>query len=187
MVVGGLAGLAVGVGIGLFVAGGDDRDVDAELSTPGAQAGADEGIPVATDVTGELLPDARVEALDGDQQSLRDLRGTPLVLNLWFSTCPPCVREMPAFEQVHQAVGDRVRIVGLNPLDSVDAARAFADDVGVTYELFRDPGGDVTAELGVARFPTTFFVDADGRIVDTEPNELDPDELTARIEELFPA
>jgi peroxiredoxin len=148
---------------------------------------ADTGIPVASDVTDEPLPDVTVETLDGDEVSLRELTGRPLVLNLWYSTCPPCVREMPAFEATHQRLGDEVRFVGLNPVDSSSAARDFADEVGVTYELLRDPGGDATVELGVARFPTTVFVDADGRVVATEPNELGEEEITERIAELFPA
>jgi peroxiredoxin len=94
---------------------------------------------------------------------------------------------MPAFEEVHQQLGDDVRIVGINPVDSPAAAREFADDLGITYELLRDPGGDATVALGVARFPTTVFVDAEGRIVATDPNELDTAQLTERIEELFPA
>ncbi len=183
LIIGGAVGLAVGVGIGLALAGGSDDGA----ASDGRSELEEGGIPVAIDVTGKPLPDVTVETLDGDELSLRDLTGRPLVLNLWFSTCAPCVREMPAFEAVHQAVGDRVRIVGVNPLDSSSAAREFADEVGVTYELLRDPGGDVVVALGVARFPTTVFVDAGGQIVATEPNELDEEELTQRIAELFPA
>jgi peroxiredoxin len=182
LAIGGVIGLAVGLGIGLLLAGGQDDEPES------AAAGLEEtGIPVATDVTGDPLPDVTVETLDGDELSLRDLSGTPLVVNLWYSTCPPCVREMPELEAAHQRLGDRVRFVGLNPIDAADAARRFASDVGVTYELLRDPGGDATAALGVARFPTTVFVDAGGQIVATEPNELDESELTARVAELFPS
>jgi peroxiredoxin len=183
---GAVLGLLVGLGIGLVLAGGGDDADGGPVATEGG-ALQDVGIPVATDVAGDPLPDVTVETLEGEELSLRDLAGRPLILNLWYSTCPPCVREMPAFETVHQRVGDDVRFVGVNPVDSAGAARDFAADVGVTYELVRDPGGAATAELGVARFPTTVFVDADGRILATDPNELSESELTERIEELFPA
>jgi peroxiredoxin len=185
LVIGGVLGLAVGVAIGFALAGGSEDDGDATADSRSALE--ESGIPVATDVTGEQLPDVAVETLDGEEISLRDLTGRPLILNLWYSTCAPCVREMPAFEAAHQTAGDRVRIVGVNPLDSSAAAREFADDLGVTYELVRDQGGDAVVALGVARFPTTIFVDADGRIVATEPNELDEEEITQRIAELFPS
>jgi peroxiredoxin len=186
LIIGGVVGLLAGLGIGLFLAGGGN-DGDDGAGEAGGAALEDVGIPVATDVAGDPLPDVTVETLDGEELSLRDLAGRPLVLNLWYSTCPPCVREMPAFEAVHQRVGDGIRFVGVNPVDSPSAARDFAAEVGVTYELLRDPGGAATAELGVARFPTTVFVDGDGRILSTDPNELSESELTERIEELFGA
>jgi peroxiredoxin len=181
-----VVGLLVGLGVGLAIAAGRDGGSGTTMD-PGAGVVEDVGIPVATDVTGDPLPAIEVETLAGDPVQLTELAGAPLVLNLWYSTCAPCVREMPEFEAVHQQLGDEVRIVGINPVDSASAAREFADDVGVTYELLRDPAGDATVALGVARFPTTVFVDSGGRIVATEPNELDAAELTERIEELFPA
>ena len=76
---------------------------------------------------------------------------------------------MPAFQQVHEELGPRVRLIGINPLDGAEQAQDFADEVGVTYELLRDPDGRATAGLGVARFPTTVFVAADGTVLDAEP------------------
>jgi peroxiredoxin len=155
------------------------------LGAPGADTLPTDGIPVATDVSGDPLPDIETEALDGAAVPLRSLTGEPLVLNFWYSTCLPCRKEMPAFQDVHEELGPRVRFIGINPLDDAERARAFADDVGVTYELLRDPDGRATAGLGVARFPTTVFVAADGTVLDAEPGELSADELRARIEELY--
>ena len=90
---------------------------------------------------------------------MRSLEGKPLVLNFWYSTCLPCRKEMPDFQQVHDEIGDRVRIIGVNPLDSGGRAQDFATQVGATYELLRDPDGRVTSALGIARFPTTVFVE----------------------------
>ena len=56
---------------------------------------------------------------------------------------------MPAFQQVHEELGPRVRLIGIN-LDGAEQAQDFADEVGVTYELLRDPDGRATAGLGVA-------------------------------------
>jgi thiol-disulfide isomerase/thioredoxin len=115
------------------------------------------------------------------------LVGRPLVLNFWYSTCLPCRKEMPAFQQVHATEGDRVQIIGVNPLDGAGRARDFADQVGATYETVRDPDGRVTAALGVARFPTTVFVDQDGTILKTKAGALTADELEAAIADLYPS
>ncbi len=179
-----VAAVVVGAAGGWWLAssgGGEDH-----LGVAGADTIPDEGIPVATDVTGKALPDVEAESLDGQAVALRSLSGRPLILNFWYSTCLPCRKEMPAFEEVHKAVGDRVRMVGVNPLDSADRAQDFADQVGVSYELLRDPDGRVTTGLGIAQFPATVFVGADGTILATEAGVLSADELRSRIDELYP-
>jgi peroxiredoxin len=180
-----LAAGIIGVAGGWWLSstgGGADR-----LGAAGADTIPDEGIPVATDVTGQQLPDVEAKTLDGQAVALASLAGQPLVLNFWYSTCLPCRQEMPAFQQVHQAVGDRVRIIGVNPLDSADRARAYADQVGVTYELLRDPDGRVATGLGIARYPTTVFIGADGTILATAAGQLSAEELQTRIDELYPS
>jgi peroxiredoxin len=179
-----VAALVVGGTAGWLIADrrGDEPD---RLGAPGADTLPADGIPVATDVSGEPLPDIETQALDGNTVPLRSLTGEPLVLNFWYSTCLPCRKEMPAFQQVHEELGPRVRLIGINPLDDAERAQDFADEVGVTYELLRDPDGRATAGLGVARFPTTVFVAADGTVLDAEPGELSADELRTRIEELY--
>jgi peroxiredoxin len=181
-----LVALVVGGTAGWLLADrqGDDPD---RLGTPGADTLPADGIPVATDVSGDPLPDVETLALDGTAVPLRSLTGKPLVLNFWYSTCLPCRKEMPAFQQVHEELGASVRIVGINPLDSAGRAQDFADEVGVMYELLRDPDGRATAGLGVARFPTTVFVTADGTVLDAAPGEMSANELRTRIEELYSA
>ena len=58
-----------------------------------------------------------------------------MVVNLWYSTCPPCARELTYFAAVEAELGDDVRFVGVNPLDDVDEMQQFAADRGVDYEL----------------------------------------------------
>jgi peroxiredoxin len=184
LLVGSLAIAAViGIGAGWWLSGRGETD---HLTSPGPAGEPSNGIPVATDVNGQRLPDVEARSLDGRAVALRSLTGEPLVVNFWASTCLPCRKEMPDLEALHDAVGDRVRIVGVNPQDSTDTAKEFADKVGATYELLRDPDGQVTTAFGVAGLPTTFFVSADGRILETRAGALSADELRATIDELYP-
>ena len=136
------------------------------------------------DVDGDRLPDVVLTDAAGLEIRTSSLVGQPLVVNLWYSTCIPCKRELGEFATVHRELGDRIRFVGINPFDSVDVMERFAGDRGVGYELLRDEAGAFVDAAGVISFPVTLFVDADGVIV-AHTGELDGDELRARIEELF--
>ena len=127
-----------------------------------------------------------LRATDGTNTTLASLEGTPLVVNLWYSTCQPCKREMPAIETTFQKYSDRVRFIGVNTLDSVDTTASFARELGVTYELARDPDGNLTSAAGVANFPMTFFVSADGTVIRQISGEMRADDLESAIAELLP-
>jgi thiol-disulfide isomerase/thioredoxin len=110
--------------------------------------------------------------------------GRPMVVNLWFSTCAPCARELADFATVHGEVGDAVRFVGVDPFDTPGAMTRFAADRQVGYELLRDPGEHLGQALDIAVYPVTLFVGADGTILD-ETGPITADVLRTRITELF--
>ena len=177
---------AVGViAIGVWVTGGDDGDAfdgTIVLDEPGIY---DEPIDaVNPDTSGLVLPDVPLEDAGGASVSLADYRGKPMVLNFWFSNCAPCAREVADFQAVHEELGDKVHIVGVNPFDTVDAMTRFADERGVTYDRLRDPERSFVNVIEVVAYPVTLFVDADGRIL-RQTGELNADELRAAIDELF--
>jgi peroxiredoxin len=136
------------------------------------------------DVDGDRLPDVALSNSAGLEIPASSLAGQPLVVNLWYSTCIPCKRELGEFATVHRELGDRVRFVGVNPFDSVEVMERFASDRGVGYELLRDETSAFVNALGVVNFPVTLFVDADG-VIAAQTGEIDGDELRARIGELF--
>jgi thiol-disulfide isomerase/thioredoxin len=182
LVVGAIAAVAITLG-----SGDDTRRPEVTLTQPGivAEPGT---FPVAKEVKGTPLPDATFALLAGTgTASFADYRGTPLVVNVWAAWCPPCQQEMPDFERVHQAMGDRVRFVGLDRADSRSDAQAFAKQRNITYDLLFDPDDTFAPEVGVAVMPTTLLVSADGVVVKTLTGTVSADELTAAIQEAFPA
>ncbi len=136
------------------------------------------------DPTGRAVPTGSFSRLEGGLGSFADYRGTPLVVNFFSSTCVPCVTEMPDFEAVHQELGDEVAFLGVNFQDQVSDATALVDETGVTYDIARDPSGELARALGMVVLPSTFFVSPDGRVVDMQAGVLSADELRRRIEEL---
>ena len=138
---------------------------------------------VGDDVTGEAAPAERWSTFEGEQASLADYAGTPVVMNFFGSWCPPCVEEMPAFEDVHQELGDEVAFVGLAVNDSVDDARDIVERTGVTYDVGRDAAGRLFTAFGVVNMPSTYLISADGEIVASHPGELSADELRELVEQ----
>lgn len=144
----------------------------------GGGEGSDLTLATVTAAPGDEYP-----RLDGTRTSMAEYRGRPVVVNFFGSWCAPCKREMPAFERVHQDLGDEVAFLGLNVRDPVERARALVDTTGVTYDIGRDPSGDLARQWGVTTFPTTAFVAPDGSVVRVHSGALTEDELRRLVVE----
>jgi len=145
----------------------------------------------ASDMGGEAFPAglalpmlAPYRAAWGERLEFDAYRGSlPMVVNVWASWCPPCVREAPLLEAAWLRLSDRVQFVGVNYRDQRADALAFLEEYGLTFPSGEDAAGSTTDELRIFGLPTTFFVDASGRIVGQKIGELDEatlDRLTER-------
>jgi peroxiredoxin len=161
---------------------GDEAEPDVVLDEPGNYVLP--GLVTNPDFSNGDLPDVTLLDVDGEELRLVP-DGRPMVVNLWYSTCPPCARELVDFAAADAALGSRVRFVGVNPVDSADVMLRFAGDRGVDYELLRDPGGRFGEELDVVAYPATLFVDVDGTIL-ASTGVIDERGLRERIAELWP-
>jgi cytochrome c biogenesis protein CcmG/thiol:disulfide interchange protein DsbE len=120
--------------------------------------------------SGSLLPNDpyALPALDVDDYHalLEELRGTPIVANIWSSWCGPCRREASDLADAAAREGD-VQFVGIDILDERPAAVSFMKEFGWTYPSVFDAKGAIRDELGFIGQPDTVFYDADGRVVST--------------------
>lgn len=143
------------------------------------------GATSATVKVNEPLPTVALTRLDGEPLALSDYQGKPMVVNFWASWCPPCISEMPAFEEVFQGRGGEVAFVGINVRESPEVAGDMADRTGVTYDLALDPNGSASRTFNVVNMPTTVFVTADGIVASAHAGALTSTELDARIDALL--
>jgi len=75
------------------------------------------------------------------------VRGKPVVMNFFSSTCAACRTEMPAIEHVPGRSAFSVTFLGMDVQDTVEAAKAFVDTVGITGTSAVDPDGAVLQQL----------------------------------------
>ena len=173
-----IAGLVAGLLLGV----GEKKD-DPNIVTLDNDVATVPSLGEGEDTVGRPAPTSDYTTFGGEEASVADYAGTPMVVNFFASWCVPCVREMPAFEQVHQDVGDQVAFVGVNVQDSETEGQAIVDDTGITYDVGRDPDGSLLASFGGVAMPTTVLVDADGTIVRVLSGATTAEELRAAIDE----
>lgn len=116
---------------------------------------------------GFSAPDFSAELLNGGQVTLSELRGQPVVLNVWATWCPPCRSEMPALEKIYKDFKEQgLILIGLN-LTSQDSEKSVVDFVlenSLTFPVALDRDGTVQRKYKISGYPTTFFIDKEGII-----------------------
>jgi thiol-disulfide isomerase/thioredoxin len=112
-----------------------------------------------------MLPPFTLETIDGEHFASDSLRGRITVVNFWGVWCAWCVKEMPEFQRLHEQYrdDDEVAIVTINNDDDWEMARAWMSEQGYDFTMLRDDGY-VVRDARITGFPTTWFVDRDGRI-----------------------
>ena len=131
---------------------------------------------------GTNLSDLTFDFLGGGTGTLADYAGTPLVVNFFASWCPPCVREMPEFQEVFERLDGQVAFLGLSQDQSAQDAIDLVETTGVTYDVGWDLDLEVYEATGSIAMPTTAFVSPSGELVDTFAGVLNAESLAERIE-----
>jgi thiol-disulfide isomerase/thioredoxin len=108
------------------------------------------------------LPDISLPCFTGGQAvRAAQLRG-PLVINFWASWCPPCRKELPAFQRL--ADSGRVKVIGVATDDRREAALSVAAELGVKFPTLFDAKGELRRAQGEAALPLTLFVTSQGEV-----------------------
>lgn len=145
------------------------------------------GLLVLLRGTAAPVPDVAVRGLDGEPLQLSSLQGKPLVVNLWATWCPPCLREMPAMAEAQRA-NPHVTFAFVNQGEGAGDVQAWLRRQRLELAgIYLDPFSDVGREVGSRGLPTTLFYDRHGRLVDTHVGELTRASLASTLREVAPA
>ncbi|MDL0433738.1 TlpA disulfide reductase family protein [Marinobacter sp. TBZ242] len=133
------------------------------------------------------LPKTPLWTIEGNPTVLDEFakrEGTPMVINLWATWCPPCRREMPVLEAAQQEEDD-IAFVFVNQGEDKQLIEQFLIAESLELEnVMLDPSTALGEETGSMAMPTTFFYDAQGQLVDTHLGELSSATLKRGLEKL---
>jgi thiol-disulfide isomerase/thioredoxin len=115
---------------------------------------------------GSVLREAPLYGFSGDFRKLSELRGKPLIINVWASWCGPCRAEMGSLERLSRRFGGKqFNIIGVSTDDDAGAAAAFLVQAKVTFDNYLDRNLLLENMLGANTIPLTLLVDARGRVL----------------------
>lgn len=146
-----------------------------------------EGADIAA-LTAKPAPPFTLETLDGRTVSLSDYQGQVVLVNIWATWCPPCVRETPRLVRVYEEFKDQgFVILGVNTTyqDKREAVATFVRDQKINYPMLLDLDGTVGTIYGGRLMPTSYLIDRDGKIVVTKVGEVDEAQLREQVTALL--
>jgi len=128
----------------------------------------------------------------GNTHTLADYEGKTIFLNFWATWCPPCRREMPEIQMLHEEYSSEedpsVVIIGVAAPEygnegSVEDITAFLEENGYTYPVLMDTTAELFMSYGIYSYPTTFMIDSNGNVFGYVTGQLNEDMMRSIIEQ----
>ena len=114
-----------------------------------------------------LPPEASPISVDGAafDDIIREAR-VPVFVDFWASWCGPCIQEAPSLNEFQKMLGkDGVVVLGIS-VDSKEALyQNFLKKYQLAFQTARDPDEDISARYGTYKFPESYIIDRNGRVV----------------------
>jgi len=123
---------------------------------------------------GDTAPDFTITADNGRTVSPTHFGGRLLVLNFWATWCQPCVEEVPSLDRFSKEMkGSGVVVVGVSVDKDPKAYQAFLSRANVSLLTARDPGANISSNYGTFKYPESYIIDANGKVVQKIVGETD--------------
>lgn len=124
------------------------------------------------------------QTLDGRTLTLKQLRGKPVLVTFWATTCPSCVEEIPHLIELYRELNPKgLEIIGVAmAYDPPEQVRTMARQRQIPYPIVLDSEERIAREFdNVQLTPTSVLVSPEGRIVQYRLGLLDMSELRNTI------
>lgn len=114
---------------------------------------------------GKPIPAVEVKTLDGSTVKLSELKGKPLLVNLWATWCVPCVKELPTLDALAGRAGDTLHVAAVaEDLEGARVVQPFVQQHGFkTLKPYLDTSNALMLQLKEEGLPVTILYGADGK------------------------
>ncbi|HFD12793.1 MAG TPA: TlpA family protein disulfide reductase [Crenotrichaceae bacterium] len=133
-------------------------------------------------------PEVVFKTITGERIAMADLRGKPVLINFWASTCGYCLQEMPHLAKLYREKSvDGLQLIGVAmPYDMPSHVIQVTKQLNLPYPIAIDPDDVVARAFGnVSMTPTSFLIDKDGMIIDKTTGRMNLDTLHNQINQLL--
>jgi len=114
---------------------------------------------------GGATPPLILKDLNGKTVNLKDYRGQVVLINFWATWCPPCRAEMPSMQRLKEKMaGKPFAILAVDMGETQDVVRAYIREIKTDFTVLLDKDGHALKAWKVFAFPTSYVVDAQGKI-----------------------
>ena len=117
-------------------------------------------------VVGDSAPDFSITTDSGRTMSAANFGCKLLILNFWATWCPPCVDEFPSLNRMAAGLaGSGVVVLAVSVDKDEKAYRTFLERNRPSMLTARDPQVKISADYGTFRYPETYIIDSQGKVV----------------------
>lgn len=159
---------------------------NANLSTETMEEQTDEN----NNVKKNTAADFTVLNAQGEEVSLSDYFGKPIVLNFWASWCTACGAMLPNFESQYEQYGDQVEFVMVNLTDgsreTLESAKAYVEEKGYTFPVYFDTESEAALTYSVRSIPATFFINKNGNLIARTVGQLNDEKFQNAMNMVLP-
>ena len=107
-----------------------------------------------------ILPKFELSNLSSDKITLEQLKGKPTMINLWFTTCAPCIDEMPILNKIKEKYENDFNFIAIT-FEKKESVEKFLKNHQFEFEHLIN-GKNLIDKLGVNAFPMNLFLDKNG-------------------------
>lgn len=136
----------------------------------------------------ETIPKISLNIIDGTKLELNSLKGKPLLVTFWATTCAICIKEMPHLVELYNELGEeQLGIIAIAmPYDPPNLVVELSERENIPYPVALDINGDAVKAFGnIQVTPTSFLIDSEGNVVQQNVGEINIEELRLKVKALL--